>query len=108
MTASASSTKGGALVPFHALRTRQSGSRAFLYVHVLVPGAWTGQGGHDVIEHVEAALRVELPDATVFTHLEPAEDPRSFETPRWTATTPRPPGNADPRRVGGDRLVAGR
>jgi len=66
-------------VRFHALRTRQAGSRAFLSLHVLVPGAWSVQRGHDVIEEVEAALRERLPYATVFAHLEPAEDPRSFD-----------------------------
>jgi divalent metal cation (Fe/Co/Zn/Cd) transporter len=45
---------------------------------VLVPGAWTVQRGHDVAEDVEAALRARIPYATVFTHLEPEEDPRSF------------------------------
>jgi cation diffusion facilitator family transporter len=66
-------------VRFHALRTRQAGARAFMSVHVLVPGAWTVQRGHDVVEEVEAALRGRLPYLTVFTHLEPAEDPRSFD-----------------------------
>src|SRR5574340_1795633 len=28
---------------FHALRTRQAGMRAFVTLHVLVPGAWTVQ-----------------------------------------------------------------
>jgi divalent metal cation (Fe/Co/Zn/Cd) transporter len=46
---------------------------------VFVPGAWSVQGGHDVVEKVEARLRERLPYATVFTHLEPAEDPRSFD-----------------------------
>jgi divalent metal cation (Fe/Co/Zn/Cd) transporter len=72
----------GSDVQFHALRTRQAGSRAFVSVHVLVPGAWTVQRGHDVVEEVEAALRARLPYATVFTHLEPAEDPRSFDDTR--------------------------
>jgi cation diffusion facilitator family transporter len=66
-------------VQFHALRTRQAGHRAFISTHVLVPGASTVQQGHDVAEEVEAALRDRLPYATVFTHLEPAEDPRSFD-----------------------------
>jgi cation diffusion facilitator family transporter len=66
-------------VRFHALRTRQAGSRAFMSVHVLVPGGWTVQQGHDVVEEVEAALRERLSYLTVFTHLEPAEDPRSFD-----------------------------
>jgi cation diffusion facilitator family transporter len=64
---------------FHAVRSRQAGSRAFMSVHVLVPGEWTVQRGHDVAEEVEAELRERLPYATVFTHLEPAEDPRSFD-----------------------------
>jgi cation diffusion facilitator family transporter len=64
-------------VRFHALRTRQAGRRGFASVHVLVPGAWTVQRGHDVAEDVEAAVRERLPYVTVFTHVEPAEDPRS-------------------------------
>ena len=43
-----------------------------------VPGAWTVQRGHDLVERVEASLCEALPGASVFTHLEPAEDPRSF------------------------------
>jgi cation diffusion facilitator family transporter len=66
-------------IKFHALRTRQAGQRAFISVHVLVPGDWPVQRGHDVVEEVEAALRARLPYATVFTHLEPADDPRSFD-----------------------------
>ncbi|MBI5106734.1 MAG: cation transporter [Solirubrobacterales bacterium] len=65
-------------IAFHALRTRQAGRRAFVSVHVLVPGDWTVQRGHDLAEDVEAAVRARLPYATVFTHLEPLEDPRSF------------------------------
>lgn len=65
-------------IDFHAVRTRQAGSRAFVSLHVLVPGAWSVQRGHDVAEAVEDEVRARLPHATVFTHLEPAEDPRSF------------------------------
>ena len=65
-------------VRFHALRTRQAGRRAFVSVHVLVPQTWTVQRGHDEAEHVEDAVRESLPYATVFTHVEPMEDPRSY------------------------------
>jgi cation diffusion facilitator family transporter len=65
-------------IAFHALRTRQAGSRAFVSLHVLVPGVWTVQRGHDTAEQVEQSLRAVLPHAPVFTHLEPVEDPRSF------------------------------
>lgn len=65
-------------VEFHALRTRRAGQRAFVSVHVLVPGAWSVQRGHNLVEELEAALRVAVPPAYVFTHLEPIEDPESF------------------------------
>lgn len=65
-------------IEFHALRTRRAGRRAFISVHVLVPGAWSVQRGHDLVERVERDLRADFDQATVFTHLEPREDPLSF------------------------------
>jgi cation diffusion facilitator family transporter len=65
-------------VHFHALRTRRAGRLSFLSVHVLVPGAWTVQRGHDLLEQLEAELRAAVPQLVVFTHLEPLEDPSSF------------------------------
>ncbi|MES2771090.1 MAG: cation diffusion facilitator family transporter [Pseudomonadota bacterium] len=62
-------------IDYHALRTRQSGARSFVDVHVLVPGAWTVQCGHDLLERLEADIRAVLPNVTVLTHLEPIEDP---------------------------------
>lgn len=70
--------RGRGLV-FHAVRTRQAGMRSFVSMHVLVPGAWTVQHGHDWLERIEADVRAALPRSTVFTHLEPIEDPRSME-----------------------------
>ena len=65
-------------VRFHALRTRDAGARRFVSVHVLVPGAWTVQAGHDLLERLEADLDDALGGAAVFTHLEPIEDPASW------------------------------
>ena len=65
-------------VKFHALRTREAAGRSFVSVHVLVPGAWTVQRGHDLLEEIERDVRGALPNAVVFTHLEPVEDPASF------------------------------
>jgi len=62
---------------FHALRTRQSGTRAFVSLHVLVPGAWTVQEAHDWSERIESEIRCALPHVHLTTHLEPLEDPRS-------------------------------
>ena len=63
---------------FHALRTRQAAGRGFMSVHVLVPGTWTVQRGHDLLEELEHAVRSAVPHITVFTHLEPIEDPASM------------------------------
>jgi cation diffusion facilitator family transporter len=64
---------------YHALRTRKSGARRFISVHVLVPGIWTVQRGHQLLERIEASLRHALPNVTVFTHLESLNDPASGE-----------------------------
>jgi len=64
-------------VEFHAMRSRQSGPRRFVSVHVLVPDNWTIRQGHDLLEHIERDIRSALPQITVFTHIEPLGDPVS-------------------------------
>jgi cation diffusion facilitator family transporter len=66
-------------VAFHGLQTRQSGRHRFVSMHVLVPGEWSVQRGHDLVEQVEEQIRAALPESTVFTHLEPREDPRAYD-----------------------------
>jgi cation diffusion facilitator family transporter len=66
-------------VDFHGLQTRESGRTRFVSVHVLVPGAWTVQEAHDVVERLEADLREALDGIQVTTHLEPREDERSYQ-----------------------------
>jgi cation diffusion facilitator family transporter len=65
-------------IRFHALRTRQAAGRSFVSVHVLVPGAWSVQRGHELLEEIERDIRGAQPGTVVFTHLEPVEDPASF------------------------------
>jgi cation diffusion facilitator family transporter len=66
-------------VKFHALRTRVAGSRRFVSFHVLVPGAWTVQRGHDLCETLEQAIASAIPGTDITTHLEPIEDPVSWD-----------------------------
>jgi divalent metal cation (Fe/Co/Zn/Cd) transporter len=63
---------------FHALRTRQAGTRRFMSVHVLMPGHWTIQHGHKVADSIEDALAKALPGMVASTHLEPLNDPSSM------------------------------
>lgn len=66
-------------VQYHALRTRQSGAHRFVAVHVQVPGAWSVARGHTLLETIEADLRSALAPVSVFTHLEPVDDPVSWD-----------------------------
>jgi cation diffusion facilitator family transporter len=63
---------------FHALRTRQAAGRRFVSMHILAPGSWSIQQGHQLLERLERDLRQLWPMMTVFTHLEPLEDARSW------------------------------
>ncbi len=66
---------------YHALRTRVAGAKSFVDVHVLVPGALSVQAGHDLVERLENEIRQKLPHVEVLTHLEPLEDPKSWDDP---------------------------
>lgn len=66
-------------VHLHGLRTRVSGYQRFAEVHVLVPGAWTVQQGHDLVEQIDASVREAFEDLHLLCHLESLEDPRSYE-----------------------------
>jgi cation diffusion facilitator family transporter len=66
-------------IQFHALRTRIAGTRRFINFHILVPGAWTVQRGHDLCEAIELSIIRALPGSSVFTHLEPLEDSASWD-----------------------------
>jgi len=67
-------------IGFHSMMTRQSGQRKFILVHVLMPGLWNIHQGHNLAEDIEKDIRMLFPNTqtTVFTHLEPIEDPASM------------------------------
>lgn len=66
-------------IQFHALRTRVAGARNFVSFHVLVPGNWSVQKGHELCDILEQSIMNALPGTHVMTHLEPIEDPVSWE-----------------------------
>ncbi len=84
-------------VEFHALRTRQSGARKFVSLHVIVPGRWTVQRGHRLLENIEADIRHALPKVTVFTHLESLNDPASWDDTNLDRTETPPSDQVTPQ-----------
>lgn len=75
-------------IQYHALRTRQSGARMFASVHILVPDKWTVLKGHGLLEKIEADIRHALPGITIFTHLEPINDPASWDDTKLDREVP--------------------
>ena len=65
-------------IAYHALRTRYSGTRRFMSVHILVPGEWTVQQGHDFLERIEQQIMEIFDNIDIDTHLEPIEDLASW------------------------------
>ena len=65
-------------IAYHALRTRYSGARRFMSVHILVQGNWTVQQGHDLVELIEQEIMAIFNNIDIDTHLEPIEDDASW------------------------------
>lgn len=85
-------------VEAHALRTRQAGARRFASVHILVPGDWSVNRGHQLLEAIEHDIRTALPGITVFTHLEPLGDPTSWDDTMLDRPAPTSTPSPTPRR----------
>jgi len=56
------------------LRTRQAGRQRFIAVEVQVPGAWSVERGHALLDELEEAIARELTGAVVVTHLAPLSE----------------------------------
>ena len=66
-------------VEFHATRTRTAGTLSFVSMHILVPGEWSVKHAHDLSEKIETDIARAMPMSTVFVHMEPLEDPVSWQ-----------------------------
>ena len=66
-------------IGFHDVRTRRAGSQRFMTAHVLVPGQMSVKQGHDLLERLEMDISKVVGPINIVTHLEPLEDPASFE-----------------------------
>ena len=72
------SSRAGAGVGFHLMRTRVSGTRQFMEFHLLVPDEWNIKQGHDFLEDLSDEIVSEFPRMTVTGHIEPINDARSY------------------------------
>ncbi len=55
------------------------GSARFIDLHLLTPGEWTVQQAHDYAGLIEGKIKSQFNEAEITIHIEPLEDPRSFE-----------------------------
>ena len=67
------------MIDFHAVRVREAGNRRFMELHVLVPAVWSVKKGHDFTEQVIDELVDADSSLRISAHLEPIEDPKSYE-----------------------------
>ncbi len=75
-------------VNWRGLRTHRAGHRRFITVDVLVPGDWSVERGHDLLDEVEHALKKTLAGVQVITHQEPQP------TSSARASSSAPPANS--------------
>lgn len=80
---------------WHALRSRQSGARRFVSLHVLVPGDWSVHHGHQLLERMEADIRRVVPNVHVLTHLESLDDPASYDDMALDRPVSNPPSSGE-------------
>jgi cation diffusion facilitator family transporter len=66
-------------IDYHALYTRQSSAKSFITFHLLIPGDLTIFQAHEFSKRIEKEIVAEMPFSNVFIHLEPLNDPDSFE-----------------------------
>ena len=65
---------GGALVSFHKLRTRKSGSQRYIDLHIVMPKDATVEDAHRMCDHLEKDIGNRLRHANITLHVEPCDD----------------------------------
>lgn len=66
-------------VRYHAVRTRMAASKRFVSFHLLVPGSWSVQEAHQLVEDIERDIYRQLGNVTFSVHIEPSGDPASWK-----------------------------
>ena len=58
-------------VHYRHLMTRRAGTQRFAHVDILVPGDWTVEHAHELLDEIEARIATEVNGTQTTTHLEP-------------------------------------
>jgi divalent metal cation (Fe/Co/Zn/Cd) transporter len=58
-------------IDFHDMRTRRNGTLVFAELHLSVDGSLSVSEAHDLTDHLEDELKMELPNANLTIHVEP-------------------------------------
>lgn len=66
-------------ITYHSLYTRKAASKNFIFLHLLMPGNWHISRGHEITKKIENEIGNALPESDVFIHIEPLNDPDSFD-----------------------------
>jgi cation diffusion facilitator family transporter len=76
---------------YHRLRTRRSGARRHVDVHVQMDDDLSFRAAHELAEEIEDALRAALPDTDAIVHAEPYEAETDHQREYHTERAAQPP-----------------
>ncbi len=64
-------------IDFHDMKTRRNGNLVLCELHLSVDGSLSVNDAHDLTDHLEDELKMELPNASLTIHVEPKNKPVS-------------------------------
>ena len=64
-------------IDFHDMKTRRNGNLVLCELHLSVDGSLSVNDAHDLTDHLEDELKMELPNASLTIHVEPKNKPAS-------------------------------
>lgn len=64
---------------YHSLYTRKAASKRFVSLHLVMPGDWRIDKGHEFAKTIESEIARVFPETDVFIHIEPMGDPAAFD-----------------------------
>ena len=73
--------KQPSVLGFHKLRTRQSGAKKFVQLHLELPADLTLANAHQITDHIERTIANELAPCEAIIHQDPVEQNSSKKTP---------------------------